>query len=174
MRTLERLLLWVPLASLLVAPLAWGTPPASEPSGDGTLEEATAEAPHAEAPVEATDPAASAETTEAAKPDGGRVDLTSAEDRATWVGRIRDAQQAVEEARLREDEAAVGYGRARHKRKARGEAKRAILEERQESRGAVAEAQAKLDETMQAARRAGVPPGWVREATDGSGPANRN
>ena len=103
-----------------------------------------------------------------------RVDLTSATDRATWVAHIREAHTALDNARIRADDAVIGYGAARHKRKTRGAAKREILEERQLSRGAVAEAERNLEQVMADARRAGVPPGWIREATAGSGPANRD
>jgi hypothetical protein len=153
-KIVERMLLWVPLVSLMVAPLAWGA-----------AESKPAEAAGAKAPSQATP---------VAGPSNGRVDLSSAAERAAWVARIRDAQKAVDDARIREDDAVLGYGRARHKGKTRGAAKREILEERQESRGAVAEAERNLEQVMTEARSAGVPPGWIREATAGSGPANRD
>lgn len=139
MKLLDRLLLWIPLVSLLAAPLAWGAADSS--------------------------PAPSARE---------RVDISSESDRQLWVGRIRAARKAVDDARMRQDESTLGYGRARHRNKTRGDAKRKVLEERQESRDAVAEAESNLQKTMDAARSAGVPPGWIREATSGTGPANRN
>lgn len=139
MKLLERLLLWIPLVSLLAAPLAWGA--SDSPSAPSAPE---------------------------------RVDISSESDRQTWVGRIRAAHKAVDDARMRQDEATIGYGKARHKNKTRGDAKRQVLQERQESRDAVAEAESNLQKTMDAARGAGVPPGWIREATSGTGPANRN
>jgi len=139
MKLLERVLLCLPLLSLLVAPLLWSAP---EARGAGAVTQ--------------------------------RVDLTSASDRAAWVGRIRSAQQAVDEARVRQDQAAIDYSRARAKRKARGEAKREVIQERQQSSGELEDAERHLDETLGAARSAGVPPGWIREGLGGSDPANRN
>ncbi len=139
MKLLERVLLCLPLLSLLIAPLLWSAP---EAQGAGAATQG--------------------------------VDLTSASDRASWVGRIRSAQQAVDEARLRENQATIDYSRARAKRKTRGEAKREVIEEKQESRGDVEDAERHLEETLEAARRAGVPPGWVLEGLGGSDPANRS
>ena len=96
--------------------------------------------------------------------DKDLVDLRSPEDRKAWVERIRAAYRAVDDAKQREDQAVIGYGKARHKRKTRGAAKREVLQERQESRDAVVEAEAALEEVLAEARRSGVPPGWIREA----------
>ena len=156
MRT-RRTWLWLPLLTLLAAPLAWA-------GAEGTTAPATEQG--TETPATEQD-AAIRESLEKE-----RVDLGSPDDREAWVRRIRAAYEGVEDAKLREDEAAIGYGKARHKRKTRGEAKRKVLEERQESRGAVAEAEAELERVLAEARKAGVPPGWIREAQARTGPAS--
>ena len=182
MKPFERLLLGVPLAALLAAPLAWGNPakpPAPQPTdpaaaGAPSPPEGGAAPAGPAAPDAATDPGNAPAVRASPAPPPDPVDIRSASDREAWVGTIRAAQEAVDEARVRQNEAESGYAKARHKRKARGEAKRTLLNEREDSRNALAEAEAHLAETLRAARRAGVPPGWIREATRTADPANRN
>ena len=84
-----------------------------------------------------------------------------------WVDRIHDAREAVEVARKRVETSRAAYSRMRHKRKERGERKRERAEERDRAVDDLAAAERRLDALLEQARRAGVPPGWVREAMDG-------
>ena len=131
MKPYERILLWIPLLSLLAAPLAWGV-------------------------------------------TGGSIDPTSPIDKQTWVTKIREAQTSLANARLRYDQSVRSYGQARHRNKTQGEAKASMLDERGAASQALTEAERNLEQLLESARRAGVPPGWVREAIDpSSGPANQ-
>ena len=60
------------------------------------------------------------------------------------------------------------YRRARHRRKIRGEAKAELVEERSSACEKIGADEKQLEATLEAARRAGVPPGWVREGLAGS------
>jgi type IV secretory pathway VirB10-like protein len=178
----ERLLLWVPLLCLLAAPLAWSAndTPADPAATDPNAVDAT---PNPAPTPAAPDPAAGAGGS--AAPDAGaappdepapapsQVDMRDQAHRAAWVGRIRAARKSVDDARQRQIDAEVGYGKARHKRKTRGEAKRELLDEREASGKALAAAEDALDEALQEAHRAGVPPGWLREASSAGSPANQ-
>jgi hypothetical protein len=83
-----------------------------------------------------------------------------------WVGRLLAARQAVEQARARQAANRSLYSRMRHSN-ARGEKRGELVEERGEAKKALAEAEARLAALLEEARRAGVPPGWVREAMEG-------
>jgi len=86
-------------------------------------------------------------------------------DKQVWVGRVRDAYRAVAEARSRHLAAEQAYTSMRHRPSQRGEEKAAILAERTAAEAALADAEAQLAQVLEEARRAGVPPGWIREAT---------
>lgn len=86
----------------------------------------------------------------------------SREERAMWEQRLRDARAALAAARARHEAAELAYKHMRHRDRARGEARAAILEEREAARRALEEAEARLEALPEAARRAGVPPGWLR------------
>jgi chromosome segregation ATPase len=61
----------------------------------------------------------------------------------------------------------------RHRRRARGERKAAILAELEAAEKALQEAKRELAEFEAQARRDGVPPGWMREVREaGTGPAS--
>lgn len=94
------------------------------------------------------------------------VTATSTPDplKQTWIQRIADAQHARDEANARYSAALREYGNMRHRRRARGDKKAEILAEQETARVAAESAERGLEETLEAARRAGVPPGWVREA----------
>ena len=78
--------------------------------------------------------------------------------------RIADAQHALDAANTRYAQAIKSYGHLRHRRRQRGERKAEVLREQEAAREEVTVATRGLEETLEAARRAGVPPGWVREA----------
>ena len=92
------------------------------------------------------------------------ADLTPASDRDAWVERIVAAQESMDQANQRYANAVQAYVRMRHRRRQRGERKAAVLLEQENARDEAAEATLTLEQTLEAARRAGVPPGWVREA----------
>ena len=95
-------------------------------------------------------------------------------DRATWVNAIRDAREDLAAARARYEEARKAYSKMKQRRKARGARKEALVHERDEAAEALAEAEHGLVQLLQSARRAGVPPGWIREAMEPeSKPANQ-
>jgi len=85
-------------------------------------------------------------------------------DKASWVARLRDARDGLSRARQRYDSAVTAYGKMRHRGKTRGEPREAIRNERAEAREALDAAEHHLDAVLESARRAGVPPGWLREA----------
>jgi len=86
-------------------------------------------------------------------------------DKAVWVGRVRAAYGTVAEARSRNLRAQEAYTSMRHRPSQRGGEKAAILAERTAAEAALADAEAQLAQVLEEARRAGVPPGWIREAT---------
>jgi hypothetical protein len=79
-----------------------------------------------------------------------------------WQSRFRAARAAVAEARERQRAARDAYAKMRHRGKQRGDAKRQILAELSASETALEDAQSALEEMFETARRAGVPPGWMR------------
>ena len=85
-------------------------------------------------------------------------------DRETWVQAIRDAQEDLATARWRYEEARKSYSKMRQRRKARGARKQDLVQERDEAAAALAEAERDMEQLLVSARRAGVPPGWIRQA----------
>ena len=81
---------------------------------------------------------------------------------AGWRQRLDQAEADL--ARSREEAAAAhaAYANMRHDRSMRGEEKAKIIAARAETEHAAADAQARLDALREEARRAGVPPAWVR------------
>ena len=98
--------------------------------------------------------------------------LQEASLKSTWVGRLRQAHRSVDETRARHAKAKADYGRARHRNRARGDRRSALLREIEESEAAMIQAEQRLEELREEARRTGVPPGWIREA-ESEGPASR-
>ncbi len=92
------------------------------------------------------------------------ADVTPASDHDAWVERIATAQESMDRANQRYAKALQAYGRMRHRRRERGERKSAVLLEQANAVAEAAEARRALEQTVEQARRAGVPPGWVREA----------
>lgn len=83
-------------------------------------------------------------------------------DRERWQSRLRGLASELDAARARVEAAEVAYKKMRHRNRARGEAKVAILAEVEESKLALEEAKQALEQFHQAARKSGVPPGWLR------------
>jgi hypothetical protein len=76
---------------------------------------------------------------------------------------VAEARADIDSARERRDAAETAVDRMRHSRHPRGAAREGLFSEREEARAGVVEAERALDELLEQARRAGVPPGWLRE-----------
>jgi len=87
-------------------------------------------------------------------------------DREAWVQSIRNAREDLASARARYEGARKAYSKMKHHRRARGDRKEALVQERDEAAEALAQAERRLEQLLESARRAGVPPGWVREAME--------
>jgi hypothetical protein len=89
-----------------------------------------------------------------------------------WQERLARAQQRIELARERADEAEAEYARARHDGYPRGEALSEIKERHHATQRELRMAEEALPRLVEQARRAGVPPGVLRDyrgdATDDS------
>ncbi len=79
------------------------------------------------------------------------------ESREQWRAQVLAANQAVVSAQKRNTAALRAYEIMRHRRRPRGDGKQAIMDELELSRKELASAKQKLEETEEAARRAGVP-----------------
>jgi hypothetical protein len=97
--------------------------------------------------------------------------------RLRWQTRQLEAIHSVENARDRYRAASAAYQQMRHRRRIRGERKAQVIAELAAAREALEEAERALVEFNEDARRAGVPPGWLRAAAKSSaepGPASAN
>ena len=81
---------------------------------------------------------------------------------SAWLERIDEARLALVQAERRSEAADLAVQKMRHRRKPRGEARAALFTEREAARAARADAERALEELLEEARRAGVPPGWLR------------
>jgi hypothetical protein len=87
-----------------------------------------------------------------------------------WQARFRVARTAVATQRIRRQAAHDAYTQMRHRRRERGDEKQKILQELTASEMALEASENALEELFEEARRAGVPPGWIRTAR-GDSPA---
>ncbi len=94
--------------------------------------------------------------------------------RMQWQRRQLEAIHSVENARGRYRAASAEYQQMRHRRRMRGERKAQVIAEHDAAREALEEAERALAEFNEKARRAGVPPGWLRAAPIESVPASAN
>ena len=92
----------------------------------------------------------------------GSFDDQDAE-RAQWQTQLREALDAVAAAEQRYAVAENAYGKSRHRRNERGGSKTTIVEERDAAKAALPEARRAVADVYDAARHAGVPPGWLRD-----------
>ncbi len=101
-----------------------------------------------------------------ALPAGGAMPPVSAPQlgREGWQKRIEEAREELVLARARHQAALATYRAMRHRRRARGARKQIALKQRDQAEVALAEAERRLEELLEQARRAGVPPGWIRDA----------
>ena len=97
---------------------------------------------------------------------------TLAEQKQSWVERIRNDQHAVVRANQRHGEALAAYQRMKVRRRIRGDKRASVVDDLATSEQSLNDAEVALESTLHAARRAGVPPGWFREAAAGD-PAAR-
>ena len=95
----------------------------------------------------------------------------TAADRNAWQQRVRDARDDVVRADSRQREAELAYDRMRHRDHPRGKGAAGVLAERTAAREDAGAAHAWLDEVLEQARRAGVPPGWLRAEASQAGSA---
>ena len=84
------------------------------------------------------------------------------EGRTQWREQLLAANQQVAIAQKRNAAALSAYERMRHRRRPRGDAKQAIMDELEFSREEIARSQQKLEKLEKAARRAGAPPSWLK------------
>jgi len=84
------------------------------------------------------------------------------EGRAQWRAPLLVANQEVASAQKRNTAALQAYEIMRHRRRPRGEGKQEIMDALEVTREELAAAQQKLEKIEKAARRAGVPPSWLR------------
>ncbi len=94
--------------------------------------------------------------------------------RVQWQSRQLEAIHGVENARGRYRAASAEYQQMRHRRRMRGERKAQVIAEHDAAREALEEAERALAEFNEQARRAGVPPGWLRAAPILPVPASAN
>jgi hypothetical protein len=84
------------------------------------------------------------------------------EGRKEWRERLLTANGEVAIALKRSVAALRVYEKMRHRRRPRGDAKQAIMDELELSREALTTAQQDLEKLEKAARRAGAPPSWLK------------
>ena len=94
----------------------------------------------------------------AAVPDDSR--------RQQWITKFTQAYRDVAEAQVRHEKAIEAFTRAKHRNRARGERRAELEREIAEAEAALAKAQERMRNLSEVARRAGVPPGWIRAARD--------
>ncbi len=84
------------------------------------------------------------------------------EGRKQWREQLLTANQQVAIAQKRTAAALSAYEAMRHRRRPRGDAKQAIMDELELSREGLASAQQNLEKLEKAARRAGATPSWLK------------
>jgi hypothetical protein len=94
--------------------------------------------------------------------DSQREDSEQPEGREEWRKELLAANQAVAIAHQRSAAALEAYRNMRQRRRPRGDAKQAIIDELELSSEAIATAERELEKLEKAARRAGAPPSWLK------------
>lgn len=97
----------------------------------------------------------------AAAPEPAAEADTRGEEWSAWQQEIARARAELDRAGGRREAAEAAVARMRHRKRPRGEAREALLAERDAARAAHAEAEQALEEVVAAARRAGLPPGLL-------------
>ena len=98
-----------------------------------------------------------------ADPSEPPAGLSEQEQMAYWQGRGRALAGRVRDASARLAAGREQYQRIRHHRRIRGEDKVGVLTEIARAEADLIDAQAALERLPEEARRAGAPPGWLRE-----------
>jgi len=103
----------------------------------------------------------------------GAVDLsaspeTIAAEKADWIERLSEKQRELANAKARHARAQASYQRMRTRNTSRGDKRSQSVGELQAAETALEEAEAELKATLADARREGVPPGWIRDASSRS------
>ncbi|MFQ5418406.1 MAG: hypothetical protein ACE5FL_15375 [Myxococcota bacterium] len=93
-------------------------------------------------------------------------------EREIWIVRFAGARARVALAHTRQQRALDDYARTRHRRRQRGAAKLAVMNELTAAGLEVDAAESNLAALLERARRAGIPKGWMRERR-GAAPAAR-
>ncbi|MFV1978297.1 MAG: hypothetical protein ACC649_02995 [Myxococcota bacterium] len=106
----------------------------------------------------------SAREPDSEQPDGRlqQEESKPPEGRKEWRERLLTANQEVAIAQKRTVTAQKAYVTMRHRRRPRGDAKQAIMDEIELSREALTTSQQRLEKLEKAARRAGAPPSWLK------------
>ncbi len=94
--------------------------------------------------------------------DSQRGESEQPEGREEWREQLFAANQAVAIAHQRSAAAQEAYKTMRHRRRPRGDAKQAIMDELELAREAIATAEQNLEKLEKAARRAGAPSSWLK------------
>ncbi|MFB3118655.1 MAG: hypothetical protein ACE1ZP_07800 [Myxococcota bacterium] len=89
-------------------------------------------------------------------------ELEQPQGRTQWREQLLAANQRVAIAQKRNAAALSAYQSMRHRRRPRGDAKQAIMDELEFSREEIARSQQNLEKLERAARRAGAPPRWLK------------
>lgn len=85
---------------------------------------------------------------------------------ASWQGRYRAVLEKVETARHELARAEAEYSSNRHHVRKRGEPRQELVDERANAESRLRRAEQELEDFREEARRAGVPPGWLRDVGD--------
>ena len=86
--------------------------------------------------------------------------------RAEWQGRYRDLIEQQRMALERLEAARAAYADGRQRKRLRGEHKLEVMEELGHAEADYQKARDELEAFPEEARRAGIPPGWLRDAED--------
>jgi hypothetical protein len=89
-------------------------------------------------------------------------ELEQPQGRTQWREQLLAANQQVAIAQKRNAAALSAYVSMRHRRRPRGDAKQAIMDELEFSHEEIARSQQNLEKLEKAARRAGAPPSWLK------------
>ena len=83
-------------------------------------------------------------------------------ERARWQKKAVDAYRGLAEARQRHDAAVARFSSLRSRNRDRGEVKVQAMQEKADAEAALAAAEETFESLSDEARKAGVPPGWIR------------
>ena len=92
--------------------------------------------------------------------------------REHWQQTFAQVRNDLSEAKMRLNEARVAYQNMRHRRRARGDEKQQIIDALRVAEAELPRAKTAFDAAKIAARRAGVPPGWIRTDPQAALPAS--